>query len=67
MREAYDKIGNENLHDLGFQARAASEELLQDGNHNVAKRSTDESAIDGHLRDTTCEVVAMLAPVLCDP
>lgn len=63
----YDKVANENLHDLGLQARAVAESLLQQEDQEVAHGSANKSAIRRHLGDPGCEVVAMLVPVFGEP
>lgn len=64
---SYDKVRNDDLEDLRLQARPASERLLKEGDHNMAKRCADECAVDGHFRHATCEVVAGLVAVFRDP
>ena len=63
----YDKVANENLHDLGLQARAVAESLLQQEDQEVAHGSANKSAIRRHLGNPGREVVAMLVPVLGEP
>lgn len=63
----YDEIANENLQDLGAQTGTALESLLECPDEEVAQRSADESAIGGHLRDTSSEVVSVLVAVLGKP
>lgn len=64
---AYDQVGDEDLQNLGPQARPAGEQLLEDRDHDVAQRCADEGTVDGHLGHATGEVVAVLAAILCDP
>lgn len=64
---AYQKIGDDDLHDLGLQARPASEGLLEEGNHHMAQRRANECAVDRHLGHTACEVVAALVTVFRNP
>ena len=63
----YHKIRHDDLEDLRAQAGSALEEPLQNGDHDVSERSTDESAVKGHLRDATGEVMPVFIAVLCDP
>ena len=68
MRGAtYNQVADENLQDLGPQARPAREESLQDADQEVAERRADEGAVEGHLGDARVDVVAMLAAVARDP
>lgn len=64
---AYDQIADENLHDLSFEALAPAEDLLEYADKNMAKRGTDEGAVEGHLGNARGEVVTALAPVMSDP
>lgn len=66
-RETYNQIADEDLQDLSLQAGAACKHLLQDADQDMAQRRTDERAIGSHLGHARREVVAALAPVLCDP
>ena len=63
----YNQIADENLQNLGLQALAALEDLLEQADEDVAQGRADERAVEGHLRDTRGEVVAALAPVMRDP
>lgn len=65
--QAYNQVADEDLHDLGLEALAAAEDLLQDADQDVAKRGADEGAVEGHLGDARGEVVALLAPIVGDP
>lgn len=64
---AYDQVAEENLQDLGLDAGAALEQLLQDADEDVAERGGDQGAVDGHLGHARGEVVAALAAVVGDP
>jgi hypothetical protein len=63
----HDKIADENLQDLGAQALAAGERLLQQANQNMAQRRADEGAVDGHLGHAPRQVVAVWAAVVRQP
>lgn len=63
----YDQVRDGDLKDLGTQAGAVLEQSLQNVNHEMAERSADEGAVDGHLEHAAGEVVAMFVSVLCDP
>lgn len=63
----YDEVAKENLQDLGPQACAAFEDLLQNPDQQRAKRRTDKGAVRGHLWHARREVVAVLVAVLCQP
>ena len=63
----YDKIADKNLQNLGAQAGASLESLLKCPDEEMTQRSADQSAIGGHLGDTSSEVVAMLVSVLGEP
>jgi hypothetical protein len=66
-KNTYKQVAGDNLQDLGLQAGSASKDLLQYGDQDMAERGADETAIDGHFRDTGGKVVAMLVLVVCDP
>jgi hypothetical protein len=63
----HDQVADENLHDLGLQALAALEDLLQQADEDVAQGRADHGAIQGHLGHARGEVVAALAPVVRNP
>lgn len=65
--QTYNKIADENLHDLGPQASAILEGLLQSPDQEMTQRSADKGSIGGHLGDARCEVVAVLVAVLGQP
>lgn len=60
----YNQVANQDLEDLGLQAGAASEDLLQDSDEDVAEGRGDEHAVQRHLGDARREVVAMLADIV---
>ena len=64
---AHNQIANENLENLGLEARPAAEDFLQQSDEDVAERSADEGAVNGHLGDAGSEVIARLAPVVGNP
>lgn len=64
---AYNQIAEENLHDLGLQALAPLEDLLEQADQDVAEGCADQCAVQGHLGDARGEVVARLAPVMGNP
>ena len=64
---AYNQVADENLQDLGLEALATAEDLLEDADKDVAERGADEGAVQGHLGDARGEVVAVLAPVMGNP
>ena len=67
-REAtHDQVADEDLEDLGLQALATLEDLLQDADEEVAQGRADEGAVDGHLGHARGEVVAALAAVVGNP
>jgi hypothetical protein len=63
----HDQVADENLHDLGLQALAALEDLLQQADEDVAQGRADHGAVQGHLGHARGEVVAALAPVVRNP
>ena len=63
----YDQVRYDDLHDLGLQARPASEYPLEERDHDVAERCTDKCAVDCHFGHAAREVVAVLVAVLCNP
>jgi hypothetical protein len=63
----YNQVAGEDLENLSPQARAASKHFLQKANQDVPHGSTDESAVDHHLRNPRANVVAMLAAVVREP
>ena len=63
----YDQVAGKDLQNLGLEALAPLENLLQSANQDVAKGRADEGAVDGHLGDARGEVVARLAPVVGNP
>lgn len=64
---AYDEVRDNDLHDLGLQARPPCEEFLKDRNHQMSQWGADEGAIDCHLRHTAGEIVAALVAILGNP
>jgi len=66
-REAYHQVADEDLEDLGLEARSAAEHLLQEGDEDMANGSANKRAIDGHLGDSRGEIMALLAPVVGNP
>jgi hypothetical protein len=63
----YNQVAEEYLQDLGLQALAPLEDLLESANQDVSKGRADQGTVDSHLGDTRSEVVARLAPVVGDP
>lgn len=63
----HDQIAEDNLQDLSLQAGPSLEQLLEDVDEEMAKRSADERAVNRHLGHTGREVSAVLAPVVGDP
>jgi hypothetical protein len=62
-----NQIAEHNLQNLGLQARAPLEDLLEEADEDVAERRADDGAIQRHLGDTGGEVVSALAPVVRNP
>lgn len=67
MSATYNQVAHEDLHDLGLQAGAALEGLLQDPDEEVAQRCAHKGAVGSHLGHTRGEVVSMLVAVLSQP
>lgn len=63
----HNQIADENLQNLGLQALAPLEDLLEKTNQDVAEGCADQCTVDGHLGDARGEVMARLAPVVRDP
>lgn len=63
----HNQVAEEDLQDLGLEALAALEDLLQQADEDVAEGRADEGAVDGHLGHARGEVVARLAPVVGNP
>lgn len=63
----YHKVADEDLEDLGLQARAVAEGFLEQPDQEVAHGSADQGTIRRHLGNPRGEVVAMLVPVLGKP
>lgn len=63
----YHQVGDENLQNLGLQARSAGEQLLEDGDQDVSERRSDEGAVNSHLGHARGNVVAVLGAVVRDP
>lgn len=59
-----DQVANEDLQDLGAQARPVLEGLLQAPDQEVTKRGANEGTVGGHLGHSGCEVVSMLVAIL---
>jgi hypothetical protein len=62
-----DQVANEDLQDLGAQARPVLESLLQAPDEEVTEGRTDQSSISCHLGDSRCKVVSVLVAVLSQP
>ena len=63
----HDQVRHDNLQYLCFEAGPACEDLLEEGDHDVAERSADKGTIYCHLGDATGKVVPVLVAVFCDP
>lgn len=66
-QSTYHQIADENLHNLGLEALAPLEDLLQKADQDMAKGRADDGAVQGHLWHARSEIVARLAPVVGDP
>jgi hypothetical protein len=64
---AYQKIADENLQNLRFEALAPLEDLLQQADKDVAQGCANKGTVQRHLGHARGEVVAALAPVVRDP
>lgn len=62
--KTYNQVADQDLEDLSLETCAASEELLQDVDEDVAERRGDEHAVQGHLGNARAEVVAVLANIV---
>lgn len=65
--DTYNQITDENLQNLGLQAGAALEDLLESPDKEVADGGADQGTVGGHLGDAGSEVVAVLVAVLREP
>ena len=63
----HNQVADKNLEDLGPQALAVLEHLLEDPDEEMAQGSADKGAVGGHLGDAGCEVVAILVAILGEP
>jgi hypothetical protein len=67
MVNTYDQVADEDLENLGLQASAASEDLLEDADEDVTQGRGNEHAVQRHLGDARAEVVAVLADIMGEP
>ena len=65
--DTYNQVADDNLENLGPQAGAPAEGLLQKPNQEVAQGGADEGAICRHLGDSRGEIVAVLVAILGEP
>lgn len=63
----YNEVAGENLQNLGAQASAVGEDLLQEPDEEMADGRAEEGTIDSHFGNPGSEVVAMLVAVLGQP
>lgn len=63
----YNQVADKNLEDLGSQALAVLEHLLEDPDEEVAQGGANKGAVGGHLRDAGREVVAILVAIFGEP
>ena len=63
----YNQVADDNLHNLGLQAGAAVEELLQEPNEDVAHGCANQGTKSSHLGNSRSKVMAMLVTVLGQP
>lgn len=63
----YDKVRDDDLHDLCPQARPSSEEPLKDRDHQMTQWGADEGSVYCHLRHAAGEVMTMLITILSNP
>lgn len=63
----HNQVADKDLEDLGPQALAVLEHLLEDPDEEMAQGGADKGAVGGHLGDTGREVVAILVAVLGEP
>lgn len=67
MEKTYNQVADKNLENLGPQAGAPAEGLLEKPNQEVAQGSADEGAIRRHLGHSRSEIVAVLVAILGEP
>lgn len=65
--DTYHQVADDNLHNLGLEAGAAVEDLLEHPDEDVAEGSANEGTVGGHLGDARGKVVAVLVAVLGEP
>lgn len=63
----YNQVADEDLKDLGLQASAVLERLLEEPDEEVAHRRTNESTVGSHLGNARGEIVTVLVAVLGKP
>lgn len=63
----HEQIADEDLQDLGLQARPSLKQLLQYVDEHMAERGADKGAVDGHLGDARSEVATVLVAVVGNP
>lgn len=60
------KVGNEDLEDLGLGGGVAVEDALEEGDEEMAERGRDEGTVGSHLWDTRGEVGSVLWTIFGD-